>query len=94
MTVRSQAGYRDVREEMAAVDKLGPLARALFNECPRELSAKDITAAYLSMYRVRDLRAPRNDKKFAAWLREQYRLRTGHDPVELVLVAKRTRRPL
>jgi hypothetical protein len=94
MTVRSQAGYTDVRAEMAAVDKLGPLARALFNESPRELSAKDITAAYLRMYRVKNLRAPRNDKKFAAWLREQYRLRTGHDPVALVLVPKRVRRPL
>lgn len=92
MTVRSQAGYADVRAEMAAVDRLGPLTRALFNEAPRELSAKDITKLFLSTRRIKNLRAPRNDKKFAAWLREQYRLRTGDDPVALVLVAKRTRR--
>jgi hypothetical protein len=93
VTVRSQAGYRDVREEMRTVDKLGPLARALFNECPRELSAKDITRDYLSTRRIKDLSSPRNDKKFAAWLRAEYKRLAGHDPVALVMVPKRTRRP-
>jgi hypothetical protein len=78
--LRSQAGYFDVRAEMRAVDSLGPLARRMFNESPRELSVKDIVADYRSLRpRVRYLCKPRNDAAFAKWLANKYRLMAGHD---------------
>jgi len=75
---RSQHGYFDVREEMEAVDSMGPLARALFNNAPREMSAKDIVALYKAGRRI-NLRDPKQDAKFAKWVAANYRKMAGHN---------------
>jgi hypothetical protein len=75
---RSQHGYTDIDEEMETIDSLGPLARALFNDAPRELSAKSIVEQYVNGKRI-NLRNPKSDAKFARWLASTYRVAAGHD---------------
>jgi hypothetical protein len=74
---RSQHGYTDIEEEMHTIDQLGPLARQLFNDAPRELSALDIVDQYKDGRRLK-MSAAKNDKAFAAWLTHNYRWMAGH----------------
>ena len=82
--------------EFAAVDQLGPLAKAVLDYAPREMTA----AAICSEYRKRkspwhpkwnpdcrlDWKDPKVDAAFAEFLRAEYKRRTGIDPAETALM--------
>jgi hypothetical protein len=93
MTVpRSQQGYLDIPDEMRAVDSVGPLARKAFNEAPREISAKGITATYKAS-RIVDLLDSKQDQLFADWIAREYRRHAGHSINDILMVRRIKKTP-
>lgn len=76
--VTSQHGHEDVQLEMLTIDSIGPLARALFNDALRELSAKNIIRDYKRGRKI-DLINAEADIEFANWLSDKYQQNAGHD---------------
>lgn len=89
--------------EFEAIDQLGPLAKAVFDNSPRPIAAAQVCASYRLRFspwhptwnpdRKLDWKDPAIDQKFADYLRAEYKRHEGIDPVETALITSNAKRP-